>query len=233
MRNENSSRREALQKFVWFAAASPLLAQNGPPTIYPPTYSDEVMVPVNVHEIEEAARKKIHPFAYDYIAGGSAGEQTMRANRESFSHIQLRRRVGVDTSKIDTSLELFGAKLDYPILLDPTGGKTCFWPDADNVAAEAAARAKTVYVGGGIADLVQKGKGPINFMLTTTLGSTADTTGTFAMPITTASWFAPSGTWNAVTPVLRFAMRTVTPPVTATRRRVAPRATRARSELNT
>jgi isopentenyl diphosphate isomerase/L-lactate dehydrogenase-like FMN-dependent dehydrogenase len=148
MRNDNSSRREALQKFAWFAAASPLLAQNGPPTIYPPTYSDEVMVPVNVHEIEEAARKKIHPFAYDYIAGGSAGEQTMRANRESFSHIQLRRRVGVDTSKIDTSLELFGKKLDFPILLGPGGAKNLVYADGDRVTAQAAAHTKAVYLTG-------------------------------------------------------------------------------------
>ena len=143
MRDENTSRRKALQQFAWFAAASPLLAQDGaPPTIYPPTYSPEVMGPVNVHEIEEAARKKIHPFAYDYIAAGSAGEQTMRANRESFSHIQLRRRVGVDTSKIDTSLELFGKKLDFPILLGPGGAKNLVCPDGDRVTAQGAAHTK-------------------------------------------------------------------------------------------
>ena len=69
------------------AAGSPLLAQNQaaqpprPQRIYPPTYSDEVMSPVNVHEIEDLARRKVQPLAYDYIAGGSAGELTLQANR--------------------------------------------------------------------------------------------------------------------------------------------------------
>src|SRR5579862_1432793 len=149
MRNQNTSRRQALQKFAMFAAASPLLAQDPPPpTIYPPTYGPEVMVPVNLHEFEDVARKKIHPFAYDYIAAGSAGEQTMRANRESFTHIQLRRRVGVDTSKIDTSLELLGKKLDFPILLGPGGAKNLVCPDGDRVTAQGAAHTKAVYLTG-------------------------------------------------------------------------------------
>ncbi len=149
MRNHNTSRRQALQQFAMFAAASPLLAQDPPPhTIYPPTYSPEVMVPVNLHEFEDVARKKIHPFAYDYIAAGSAGEQTMRANRESFTHIQLRRRVGVDTSRIDTSLELLGKKLDFPILLGPGGAKNLVCPDGDRVTARGAAHTKAVYLTG-------------------------------------------------------------------------------------
>src|SRR5947207_1412120 len=107
------TRRSAL-RFAAVAAVPPLLAQSPetvqpprPQRIYPPTYSDEVMGPVNVNEMEDIARQKIPPMAYDYIAGGSAGELTLQANREAFLHVQIRRRVGVDVSRIDTSLELF------------------------------------------------------------------------------------------------------------------------------
>jgi isopentenyl diphosphate isomerase/L-lactate dehydrogenase-like FMN-dependent dehydrogenase len=52
----------------------------------------------------------------------------------------------VDVSKIDPSLELLGRKLEYPILLAPTGGKELVIPDGDLHAAKAAAATKTVYV---------------------------------------------------------------------------------------
>jgi isopentenyl diphosphate isomerase/L-lactate dehydrogenase-like FMN-dependent dehydrogenase len=74
--------------------------------------------------------------------------------------------------KIDTSLELFGVKLDYPIMLDPVGGKTCFWPNGEIVSAEAAAKEKALMVSAGISELTSTGKGPANFYLTTRLGNT-------------------------------------------------------------
>ncbi len=145
------NRRQALRSLFSFAATSPLwpslvFAQQQQSVIYPPRYSDEVMGPVNLHEMEEAARKKIHKMAYDFIAGGGEDELTLRANREAFTHIQLRPRVMVDVSRIDPSLELFGKKMDFPIILAPTGGKNLVIPDGDEIAAEAAAATKTLYV---------------------------------------------------------------------------------------
>jgi isopentenyl diphosphate isomerase/L-lactate dehydrogenase-like FMN-dependent dehydrogenase len=156
------TRRSALQ-FAAMMAGSPLFAQQAgrggrggalgaqpprPPRVYPPTYSDEVMAPVNVHEIEEIARQKISPMAYDYIAGGSAGELSLTANREAFSHLQLRRHIGVDVSKLDTSLELLGKKLEFPILLGPGGAKNLVYQNGEQVAAMGAAHSKAVYMAG-------------------------------------------------------------------------------------
>ncbi|MBI3665238.1 MAG: alpha-hydroxy-acid oxidizing protein [Acidobacteria bacterium] len=147
-----ATRRDALRRLLWLAGSSPLFAQgqgrNAPATIYPPSYSEEVMGPVNVHEIEEVAKKKVHPLAYDYIAGGSANELTLRANREAFSRAYVRRRVGVDVSKIDTSLELLGKKLEFPILLGAGGAKNLVYPDGDRVTAQAAAHTKAIYLTG-------------------------------------------------------------------------------------
>jgi 4-hydroxymandelate oxidase len=144
------SRRKALRQFLTFAAGSPLYpyvaAAQQEGTIYPPTYSQEVMGPMSLHEIEEVAKKKIHKMAYDFIAGGVEDELTLRANREALNRIQLRPRVMVDVSKIDPSVELLGKKLDYPILLAPTGGKNLVIPDGDRIAAQGAASTKTIYV---------------------------------------------------------------------------------------
>jgi 4-hydroxymandelate oxidase len=150
--NRRYTRRHAL-RFAALAASSPLLAQQAGPAQrpgrrYPPVYSDEAMAPVNVHEIEQIARTKISPMAYDYIAGGSAGELSVTANREAFTHAQLRRRVGVDVSTIDTSLELLGKKLEFPILLGPGGAKNLVYTDGERVAAQGAMHSKAVYMAG-------------------------------------------------------------------------------------
>lgn len=147
------TRRSAMQ-LAAMAVGSPLIAQNReaqpgrPQRIYPPTYSEEVMAPVNVNEFEEIARQKIQPMAYDYIAGGSAGELTLQANREAFAHVQIRRRIGVDVSHIDTSLELLGKKLDFPILLGPGGHQNLVYADGLRLAVQAAAHSKAICMPG-------------------------------------------------------------------------------------
>ncbi len=145
------NRRQALHSLFSFAAASPLwshlaFAQQPRRTIYPPAYSEEVMGPVNLHEMEDVAKKKIHKMAYDFIAGGVEDEITLRANREALTRIQLRPRVMVDVSRIDPSLELLGKKMEYPIILAPTGGKELVIEDGDLTAAKGAAATKTIYV---------------------------------------------------------------------------------------
>jgi hypothetical protein len=147
------SRREALRRFLLFVGGSPLWAQQQqqeirryPGAVYPPTYSDEVMQPVNLHEFEDAARSKISKLAYDFIAGGVEDELTLRANRVAFGRVWLRPRAMIDVSKIDPSVELFGKKLEYPILLAPTGGKNLVIPDGDRVAALGAHAVRALYV---------------------------------------------------------------------------------------
>src|SRR5436309_367239 len=124
------SRREALRQFLVFVGASPLWPQRSGTT--------DVMVPVNLHEFEEPAKRKIHKLAYDFIAGGAEDELTLRANREAWGRVRLRPRAMVDVSKIDPSVELLGKKLAYPTLLAPTGGKNLVIPEGDLVAAQGA-----------------------------------------------------------------------------------------------
>lgn len=152
-----ATRREAVKRLALLAAGSPLLApQNAaaqppkPPVVVDlPQYAPEVMALVNIHDFEDFAKAKIGPVAYDYIAGGTASEKTLRANRDAFKHVQLRRRILVDVSidKMDLSQELLGKKLDFPILLAPGDGKNLAMPDGDLLTAKAAGHCKAVYVG--------------------------------------------------------------------------------------
>jgi isopentenyl diphosphate isomerase/L-lactate dehydrogenase-like FMN-dependent dehydrogenase len=118
-----------------FAAGSPLLqAQQA---------EDELTGPVNVHEFEDAAKRKMNKLAYDFIAGGVEDELTLQANREAYKRVFLVPRVMVDVGKVDTSTEILGLKLDAPIIIAPTGGKNLVMPNAETVMARAAAKSNT------------------------------------------------------------------------------------------
>jgi 4-hydroxymandelate oxidase len=72
------------------------------------------------------------------MASGIDDEVTLRANRDGFLKFQLRPRRLNDVSKVDMSIELFGAKYDSPIFVCPTGGNKFFHPDGEVAVAKAA-----------------------------------------------------------------------------------------------
>jgi len=74
---------------------------------------------VNLDDFEALARERLDPGAYDYIAGGSWDEVTLRANRERFARWQLRPRVLVDTSRVDVSTTMLGTPVSMPVGLAP------------------------------------------------------------------------------------------------------------------
>ncbi len=130
--------------------------------------ADPLYGPVNVLEFAPLAKAKLDPLAWDYLEGGSEDEVSLHDNRSGFNRIVIRPRALVDVHKIDLSLELFGQKLDYPILLDPAGGKNCFFRDGENTVARAAAQAKALHItNGGIDELVESGQGPAWWQVTT------------------------------------------------------------------
>ncbi len=160
------SRRSAVCQLAGFIAGSPLLewsaqaaqapggaqpaapaAPSRPGVIRPPAYRDAIMKVVNLHEFEELARKNVSEQAYNYIAAGAADELTLKANRSAFGDYWVRRKVMVDVSRIDTTVELLGQKLEHPILLGPVGLRTLMNPDGERMTARAAAHTKSVMVG--------------------------------------------------------------------------------------
>ena len=149
-----AGRRQFMTALAAIAAGAPMIAEAiGPSPIvldesdgrkYPAQHSWKVMEPVNVHEIQQVAAKTLDLATYDYITGGAEDEYTLRDNLEAYQRTHLRQHVAVDVSKVDTSLELLGQKLKYPIMLDPTT-KNPILPDADKLAAIGAHAAGAVY----------------------------------------------------------------------------------------
>jgi isopentenyl diphosphate isomerase/L-lactate dehydrogenase-like FMN-dependent dehydrogenase len=101
---------------------------------------------LNVFDFEALARKNLPPAHFGYMASGSDDDATIAANREGFTRYQLRMRRLIDVSRLDTSVQLFGAKLDNPILLCPIGGQRMFHRDGEIAVARAARSKKHLQV---------------------------------------------------------------------------------------
>jgi len=72
-------------------------------------------------DYRELARKRLPPFLFEYIDGGSYAEATLKRNSADLSDVILRQRVLRDVSEVSLATELFGEKLSMPVMLGPVG----------------------------------------------------------------------------------------------------------------
>lgn len=96
-------------------------------------------LPVSVEGLERAARAKLSPAAFAYIAGGAGGGDTMRANLEAFRRWRLVPRMLRDVSRRSLATSVLGMDLPAPFMLAPIGVQSIAHPDAEVAAARAAA----------------------------------------------------------------------------------------------
>ena len=133
------TRRTALQNLASFLGASPfLLGQQDP-------FRDHSRVPrleelLTAFDFEPVAYAKVPRVAYDYTAYGSESEFTLRRNREAFDWVDLIPRAA-KAANVDTTCELLGNKLAYPILIAPSAGHTQLHPEGEAATFRAAAKA--------------------------------------------------------------------------------------------
>jgi L-lactate dehydrogenase (cytochrome) len=72
-------------------------------------------------DYHRAAKRRLPKLLFDYVEGGSFGENTLRRNSEAMREVLLRQRVMKDISSISTKTELFGQTLSMPLVLAPIG----------------------------------------------------------------------------------------------------------------
>lgn len=101
---------------------------------------------VTNEEIIQAARKKLVQGAWDYLAGASESETTMRRNRLAFDRVAFRPRVLVDVSKVDPSTMFLGHKLRIPVMQAPVGSLQTFTPEGGAAVSKACAEFGTMHV---------------------------------------------------------------------------------------
>ena len=79
------------------------------------------MIIASPTDYREAARRKLPPFLFHYLDGGSGAEQTLRANVDDLNAVALRQRVLKGSETLDLGAEWFGLKYNLPICLAPVG----------------------------------------------------------------------------------------------------------------
>lgn len=94
---------------------------------------------LNLHDMETAAAEVLSPAAFAYYSGGANDEFTLWANRDGYAQIKLRPRMLVDVSSVDTSTEVLGVPLSFPLGIAPCAMHGLCHPDAEVATARAAA----------------------------------------------------------------------------------------------
>ena len=99
--------------------------------------------PISQAGLHAAARAKITPEAWAYIAGGAGSGATIDANRTALDRWQIVPRMLRDVSVRDLSVSVLGKPRAHPLMIAPIGVQEMVHEDADLATATAA---KTVGV---------------------------------------------------------------------------------------
>ena len=91
-----------------------------------------------LHEIVHRAHNNLNSNYWDYLAGGSESEATLRRNRMALDRLALKHRVLRDVSSVSARRRVLGQDLRLPVLLAPIGSLQSFDPDGGAAAARAA-----------------------------------------------------------------------------------------------
>jgi 4-hydroxymandelate oxidase len=100
----------------------------------------------DVAQLRRRARKLLPRNVYDYYAGGSGRERTLRANEKAWRQVWLAPRVLRDVSAVDTRARLLGTEFATPLAVAPTGFHGLAHPDGELATAAGAAAAGALFV---------------------------------------------------------------------------------------
>ena len=134
------------------------------------SHTDSSPALVNLYDYEVAAKRILSRPAWEYFNGGSADEITLRRNRQSLDLLQLKPKVLVDVTRVDTSCTLLGHNMAHPIILAPTSSHLLAHPDAEVATVRGAAAAKAIMVAStvsnrSIEDICHAASEPVWFQL--------------------------------------------------------------------
>jgi len=119
----------------------------------------------NTAVLRRLARRRLPRMVFDFIDGGAEDEITRDRNENDFNELEFSPSPLMGTSTRDLAVELFGQRLELPLLIGPTGLAGMVWPRGEVEAAEAANEAGTIYVMShgstiNIEDLANQSTGP-------------------------------------------------------------------------
>ncbi len=99
----------------------------------------------NINDLRSLAKRRLPRSMFHYIDGGADDEVTLRRNTDAFDDYEIQPRFLRPVDEIDTTVTLFGKKLDIPFFIAPTGMSRLFHHTKENAVARAAAKFGTAY----------------------------------------------------------------------------------------
>lgn len=92
-------------------------------------------------DFRRAAQRRLPPFLFHYIDGGSGAETTLRRNEADLQQLTVRQNVLRDVEGLSTATTLFGEDMALPLVLAPVGLTGMYARRGEVQAARAAAAA--------------------------------------------------------------------------------------------
>lgn len=103
-------------------------------------------LPISIEDWQVRARQLLPDGPFDYIAGGSGGEETLCANRTAFQRWAILPRMLRDVSERSLQISLYNQTLKTPIMLAPIGMQGIAHPDGELASAKAAAECGVPFI---------------------------------------------------------------------------------------
>ncbi len=125
---------------------------------------------VNVADARRRAARRVPRVLFDYIDGAAEDEWTAALNAQAAAGITFRPRAGAGVRSTKLEVELFGTRLDFPLVLAPCGLVRLMHPDGAPGVARAAESRGIVSVlstvaGSSPEEVAQASSGPKWFQL--------------------------------------------------------------------
>ena len=84
------------------------------------------------------AKKRLPTPVFNYLDGGADDEVSLRRNTAAFDDYELMPSQLHDVSRIEMQSTLFGEKIEWPVMISPTGASKLFHADGEPAVARAA-----------------------------------------------------------------------------------------------
>jgi L-lactate dehydrogenase (cytochrome) len=99
----------------------------------------------SILDLRELARRRLPPPLFHYLDGAAETEITARRNIAAFDDEKLIPKCLIDVSCVNTTTQVLGQKLEWPVFCSPTGASRFYHPEGEPAVARAAAKAGTLY----------------------------------------------------------------------------------------
>ena len=99
----------------------------------------------NVHDFRRIARKRLPGGVFDYIDGAAEDERTLASNERAFAEAVFSPRVLAGVGDVDISTTFLGERVEFPLVMAPTGFTRIADPQGELAVARAAQRAGVPY----------------------------------------------------------------------------------------